>query len=95
MAPERQVTVNVLDPATRELVGIGAAIAGHCQPCFTYHYQEALKLGVRADAIQAAIELARAVRGSGDRYMDEFVGRRLAAGSAPHAAADPPGQPAP
>ncbi len=67
-----------LDPLTKELVGIGAAIAGHCEPCFTYHYREALRLGASAGAIEAAIELARAVRGAGDKHMDEFVSRRLA-----------------
>jgi AhpD family alkylhydroperoxidase len=80
MAAERVATIEALDPATRELVGIAAAIAGHCQPCFAHHYREALGLGVAAEAVRAAIELARAVRGAGDRHMDEFVGRRLASG---------------
>ncbi len=25
-----------LDPTAAELVGIAAAVAGHCEPCFTY-----------------------------------------------------------
>ncbi len=69
-----------LDPATRELIGVAAAVAGHCQPCFAYHYGEALRLKVPADAIQAAVDLARAVREAGDKHMDEFVSRRLASG---------------
>lgn len=80
---------DALEPGTRELVGIAAAVAGHCQPCFAYHYREALGRGVSAEAIQAAIELARAVRGSGDRQMDEFVVRRLASGHAAHSAPMP------
>lgn len=79
-----------LEPGTRELVGIAAAVAGHCQPCFTYHYREALSAGVTAEAIQAAIELARAVRSAGDRHMDEFVVRRMASGVARSAAAGAP-----
>lgn len=66
-----------IEPRARELVGIAAAVAGHCQPCFAYHYKEALALGVSLEAIQAAVELARAVRSSGDRHMDEFVTRRM------------------
>ena len=66
-----------LDPKTQELVGLAAAVAGHCQPCFTYHYKEALALGIPVPAIQAAVEIARAIRGSGDRQMDEFVMRRM------------------
>lgn len=66
-----------LDPKTKELVGIAAAVAGHCQPCFAYHYREALNLGVIVEEIQAAVELARAVRSAGDRHLDEFVTRRM------------------
>jgi AhpD family alkylhydroperoxidase len=69
---------HTLDPATRELVGVAAAIAGHCQPCFEFHYREALRLGVPPQAVQEAFELARAIRGAGDRHMDEFAARRLA-----------------
>ncbi len=68
---------DALDPKIKELVGIAAAVAGHCQPCFAYHYKEALRLEVPIDAIQAAVELARAIRSTGDRHMDEFVMRRM------------------
>jgi AhpD family alkylhydroperoxidase len=67
-----------LEPKTKELVGIAAAVAGHCQPCFAYHYKEALRLGVSEEAIRATMELARAVRQAGDKHMDEFANRRMA-----------------
>lgn len=67
-----------LEPQTRELVGIAAAVAGHCQPCFAFHYKEALRLGVSELAIEAAMELARAVRQAGDNHMDQFAARRIA-----------------
>ena len=67
-----------LDPKTKELVGIAAAVAGHCQPCFAYHYKEATRLGVSEEAIRVTMELARAVRQSGDKHMDEFAARRMA-----------------
>ncbi len=70
--------VDALDPATKELLGVAAAVAGHCEPCFAYHYKEAVALGISVEVIQAAIELARAIRGSGDRHIDEFVTRRMA-----------------
>jgi AhpD family alkylhydroperoxidase len=66
-----------LGPKTKELVGIAAAVAGHCQPCFAYHYKEALNLGATVEEIQGAVEIARAVRSAGDRHMDEFVTRRM------------------
>lgn len=74
-----------LDPLTKELIGIGAAIAGHCQPCFAVHYKEALRLGASVEAIEAAIELARAVRAAGDRHMDDFASRRMVNASVPGA----------
>jgi len=67
-----------LDPRTAELVGIGAAVAGHCQPCFDYHYRKALELGVRDEEIRATVVLARSVRAAGDRHMDDHVARGMA-----------------
>jgi len=68
---------DALDPRTTELVGIAAAIAGHCQPCFDFHYKKALELGVSPAEIGAAVSLARAVRGAGDRHMDEHAKSRM------------------
>lgn len=62
-----------LDARTMELVGIAAAVAGHCQPCFDYHYGKALEAGATRQEIEAAVKLARAVRAAGDRHMDEHV----------------------
>jgi AhpD family alkylhydroperoxidase len=66
-----------LEPRTAEPVGIAAAITGHRQPCFDFHYKKALELGVSPDEIRAAVALARAVRGAGDRHMDEHANRRM------------------
>lgn len=62
-----------LNARTTELVGIAAAVAGHCQPCFDFHYGKALELGVKLEEVQATVRLARAVRAAGDRHMDEHV----------------------
>lgn len=74
-----------LDPRTRELAGIAASVAGHCQPCFAYHYAKALELGVPAEAIRAAMHVAQAVRAAGDKHMDAFATNRMVPGSAPEA----------
>jgi len=66
-----------VDLKTKELVGIAAAVAGHCQKCFSYHYNEAKRLTIEEGDIKEAIELARAIRGAGDTGMDEFVDRML------------------
>jgi len=66
-----------LDPITNELVGIAAAVAGHCEPCFNYHYNEALNLGIPFVAIEEAVNLARAVRRAGQMHMEEFARRQM------------------
>lgn len=68
-----------LEPRTAELVGVAASIAGHCQPCFDFHLEKALELGVSLDEIRAAVTLARAVRAAGDRHMDEHANRGMTA----------------
>jgi AhpD family alkylhydroperoxidase len=37
--------MEILDPKTKEFIGIAAAVAGLCQPCFDYHFGEAQKYG--------------------------------------------------
>ena len=65
-----------MDQKTKELVGIAAAVAGHCQKCFDYHFGEAGKLGVTKEDIAEAVELAKAIRQAGANGMDEFVTRK-------------------
>ena len=64
-------------PETRELAAIAAAVAGKCQPCFTYHCKQARALGIPDEQIQAIIQLAKDIRASGDRHLDEFAARQL------------------
>ncbi len=62
---------------TKELVAIAAAVAGKCQPCFAYHYKQAKEHGIGDEQIREAMQLARDIRASGDKHMDEFAERRL------------------
>jgi len=78
-----------VDRVTKELAGIAAAVAGHCQPCFAYHFKEALALGAAMEAIEAIVEMGQAVRAAGDRHMDEFVSRHMQE-SAPSASGGEP-----
>jgi len=66
-----------LDVATTELIGIAAAVAGHCQPCLEYHLAEARHLGVGEDQIQEAVKLAEAVSRAGDRHMHDFTRKTM------------------
>jgi len=66
-----------MNSATRELVAIAAAVAGKCQPCFAYHYKQAREEGIGEDLILEAVQLAKDIRASGDKHMDEFAERRI------------------
>jgi AhpD family alkylhydroperoxidase len=62
-----------MDEKTRELVGIAASVAGHCRPCYLYHFKQAKKLGVLLDDIHEVVDLASRISAAGDKGMNEFV----------------------
>jgi AhpD family alkylhydroperoxidase len=62
-----------LDERTKELIGIAAAVAGHCRPCFLYHFKQAKTLGVTLDEIQEIVECAGNISAAGDQGMNEFI----------------------
>lgn len=62
-----------MDAKTRELVAIGASIAGHCQPCLTYHVGQAKKLGARARDIEEAVVVGHMVEKGAMQAMRNFV----------------------
>jgi len=51
-----------LDTRIRELIAVGASIAGNCLPCLRYHFTEALKAGCTLEEIAEAIELSKMVK---------------------------------
>ena len=46
----------------RELIGIGASIAGNCLPCLRYHFAEAVKAGCSLEEMEEAIQLAKMIK---------------------------------
>ncbi len=51
-----------MDDKTSVLVCLGAAVAANCGPCFRHYHGEALRLGLDASEIQAAVTLAGKVK---------------------------------
>lgn len=80
---------SLFTPQVAELVAIGAAIASNCEPCFKYHHDTARKLGVSADDMQRAVDLAQKVKDTPARAMLELAGRYLK----PEASKDANGKP--
>lgn len=66
-----------MDDKTKELIAIGASVAGHCQPCVKYHIEQAVKLGVNLDEINTAIEVGKTVEKGALKAMDNFSKEQL------------------
>jgi AhpD family alkylhydroperoxidase len=58
-----------LDDRIRELIAVGASIAGNCLPCLRYHFTEAVKAGCTLEEIVEAIELSKMVK---ERPMNDI-----------------------
>jgi len=66
-----------LDAATAELVAIGAAVGANCEPCFTYHYDQARRLGLAPAVMIEAVQVAQAVKDAPARSMVELAAKLL------------------
>ena len=51
-----------LDDKTKELVALGAALAGNCLPCLKYHYKKCRELGIDVDDLDEALDMAKTVK---------------------------------
>jgi AhpD family alkylhydroperoxidase len=51
-----------MDEKTKELVAVGAAVAGNCIPCLEWHYKKCIELGISKDEITEAVELAKMIK---------------------------------
>ncbi len=58
---------------TKELIAIGAPLAGYCQPCLTFHVDKARKLGIKEEEINEAIAIGRMIRNGAMAAMDRFA----------------------
>ena len=46
-----------MDVNTRVLIGLGAAVAANCAPCFDHYYAKALELKITMENIKATLEV--------------------------------------
>jgi alkylhydroperoxidase/carboxymuconolactone decarboxylase family protein YurZ len=51
-----------MDEKTKVLICLGAATAANCIPCFEYYFGKAQAVGLEAEAIQEAVNLASQVK---------------------------------
>ena len=62
-----------MDEKMKELIAIGASVAGHCQPCLTHHVDQAKRLGIGADDIKEAVAVGRMVEKGALSAMNKFA----------------------
>ncbi len=74
-------TPSLYTDAVAELVAIGAAIASHCEPCFTFHCDEARKLGVSREDMLLAVATAQKVKDAPAKALIELAARSLKQGA--------------
>lgn len=78
----REHRLVVLDPKVSELVALAAAVGSNCRLNFDRYFGEALHREVPLADIEAAIEIARRVRGISDQDMDSHILCTIASASA-------------
>jgi len=79
MAANENKSSELYSPAVDELVAIGAAIACNCEPCFKYHFREALKQGASRGDVALAVATARKVKEHIAEQILKTAGEQLAA----------------
>jgi AhpD family alkylhydroperoxidase len=79
MSVTNEETPSMYSAAVEELVAIGAAIACNCEPCFQYHFREALELGIARGDVALAVATARQVKQHMAEQMQKMAGEQLAA----------------
>ena len=71
----RKVTLD--SPEVKELVAIGASIAANCLACFKFHHDRAIQLGLSADDISRAVNMALAVKKTAGEHVMKLADSTL------------------
>ena len=79
MSDTEKESSSLYSTAVDELVAIGAAIACNCEPCFKYHFREALNNGVSRGDVALAVATARKVKEHIAEQVLKTAGEQLAA----------------
>jgi alkylhydroperoxidase/carboxymuconolactone decarboxylase family protein YurZ len=75
-----------MDDKTSVLVCLGAAIAANCVPCFRHYYEEAVRIGLGASEIDAAVTLGAKVKTGANIAVMNAVAQTTRRGERPDAA---------
>jgi AhpD family alkylhydroperoxidase len=62
-----------LDDKTKGLAAVAAAVGANCVPCFRWHYNNCLKMGVAAEELDEIINLADIIKSMPQKMFNENV----------------------
>lgn len=84
--PERAIPVDIDSTSwslfakeVKELVAIGAAVAGNCEKCFEHHYKKAKQLGISEEDMLKAATLGKTIKEMPSKALSDLVRDRLIA----------------
>jgi len=63
----------------KELVALGAAVAGNCEKCFEHHYKKAKQLGISEEDMLKVATLGRTIKEMPSKALSDLVRDRLIA----------------
>lgn len=66
-----------MDEKIKELISIGASVAGNCQICLKYHIEQAVGLGISSEEICTAIEIGKTVAKGALKSMTVFSKKQM------------------
>jgi alkylhydroperoxidase/carboxymuconolactone decarboxylase family protein YurZ len=72
-----------MEENTRVLIGLGAAVAANCAPCFDHYYAKTLELNITTQDIKAAVVIGGQMKTGGNLAMINRV-REIMDGDAAH-----------
>ncbi len=75
-----------MDDKTSVLVCLGAAVAANCIPCFRHYHGEAVRIGLEASEIDAAVTLGAKVKTGANIAIVNAVAQTVRRGEPPDAA---------
>ncbi len=66
-----------MDDKTKEMIALGAAVTANCHRCLDYHLDLALKAGLTAEEIEAAIAIGKTIRRGAYSSTDAYIQKLL------------------
>lgn len=65
----------MIDEKTKGMIAVAAAVGANCVPCFRWHYNNCLKMGITVSELEEVISLANIIKGMPLKIFNENLDR--------------------